>query len=128
GVHVEITTLVIPTVNDGVEDLRFLAEQIVLKIGSETPWHVTRYFPAYQFQTPPTPIPTLEKAKEIGEEVGLRFVYVGNVPGHPGQHTYCPGCHALLIEREGIRLVNAYLRGNTCPRCHEALPIRVHSA
>lgn len=124
GVHVEITTLVIPGVNDREEDLRFLAEHIVTRLGPETPWHVTRYFPAYQFRAPPTLIPTLERAKEIGEEAGLRFVYLGNVPGHPGQHTYCPGCQALLIERESTGLIASHLRAGTCPRCHEALPMR----
>jgi len=125
GVHVEITTLVIPGVNDDDNTLRFLAEQIVEELGSATPWHVTRYFPAYQFYVPPTPISLLEKAKKIGEEAGLRFVYVGNVPGHPDQNTYCPGCKALLIERDGLSLVASHIQTNVCPRCHEGLPIRL---
>lgn len=124
GVHVEVTTLVIPGVNDRDEDLRYLAERIAEELGPQTPWHVTRYFPAYQFHAPPTPISTLERAQRIGEEAGLRFVYVGNVPGHPGQHTYCPACRALLLEREGVTLIASYLQGNVCPRCREVLPIR----
>jgi pyruvate formate lyase activating enzyme len=125
-VHVEITTLVIPGVNDDDDTLRFLAQNIVEELGSATPWHVTRYFPAYQFHTPPTPVSVLEKAKKIGEEAGLRFVYVGNVPGHPGQNTYCPGCKALLIERDGLSLVASHIQANVCPRCQEGLPIRLH--
>ena len=124
GVHVEITTLIIPGVNECTEDLRFLAERIVNDLGATTPWHVTRYFPAHRFRAPPTPVHLLEKAKEIGERAGLVFVYVGNVPGHPSQHTYCPSCRALLLEREGVSLVRSYLDGNVCPRCGEGLPIR----
>lgn len=125
GVHVEITTLVIPEVNDDERTLRFLAEQIVEGLGSTTPWHINRYFPAHQFRAPPTPIPLLEQAKTWGEAAGLRFVYIGNVPGHPDQHTYCPSCQALLIEREGMRLVNSHIQANICPRCQEGLPIRL---
>lgn len=126
GVHVEITTLVIPNVNDGEEDLRYLAQRIVQELGPATPWHVTRYFPAYKFAAPATPVSTLERAQRIGEEAGLRFVYIGNVPGHPGQHTYCPACRVLLLEREGVSLVASYLQGNVCPRCREVLPVLVH--
>lgn len=128
GVHVEITTLIIPGVNDDEETLCFLAEKIVEELGTLTPWHITRYFPAYQFRAPPTPIATLERAKEIGEAAGIRFVYIGNVPGHPGQNTYCPACRALLIEREGLSLRKSYTTGNVCPRCGEGLPIRFHVA
>ncbi len=124
GVHVEVTTLVIPGVNDDAETLRLLAERIREELGSTTPWHLTRYFPAHQFRAPPTPVSLLEKAKEIGEAAGLRFVYVGNVPGHPGQNTYCPGCKALLIERDGLSLIASHIRANVCPRCQEGLPIR----
>ncbi len=125
GVHVEITTLIIPGVNDDEGTLRFLAERIVEELGSATPWHVTRYFPAHQFRTPPTPISVLERAKEIGEEAGLHFVYVGNVPGHPGQNTYCPSCKALLIERDGLSLLSPHIQANVCPRCQEGLPIHL---
>lgn len=124
GVHVEITTLVIPGVNDGTEDLQLLAEKLVEELGTFVPWHVNRYFPAFHFWAPPTPLSTLEKAKEIGERAGLKFVYVGNVPGHPGQNTYCPGCRALLIERDGLRLLRSHLQGVLCPRCSEPIPIR----
>ncbi len=124
GVHVEITTLVIPGVNDSPEDLRLLATRIVEELGPTTPWHVTRYFPAYRFRAPPTPISTLEMAKDVGEAAGLRFVYVGNVPGHAGQNTYCPACRALLLERDGVQLVKSYLQGHVCPRCREPIPLR----
>ncbi len=127
GVHVEVTTLVIPGVNDSEPVLRFLATGIVEKLGPTTPWHVTRYFPAHQFRAPPTPIPLLERAKAIGEAAGLCFVYVGNVPGHPDQNTYCPGCKALLIQREGTQLLACHIQANICPRCQEGLPLRLRS-
>lgn len=124
GVHVEVTTLVIPGVNDAEEDLVRIAERIVAELGPLIPWHVTRYFPAYEFRAPPTPVPVLERAQEIGFKVGLQYVYVGNVPGHPGQNTYCPGCKALLLEREGVSLVRRWIEGMRCPRCGEFIPIR----
>lgn len=124
GVHVEVTTLVIPGVNDREQDLRRIAERIATDLGPQTPWHVTRYFPAYEFRAPPTPLATLEHAQAIGHEVGLEYVYIGNVPGHPGQNTYCPGCKALLLEREGLKLVRRNLQGHRCPRCGELIPLR----
>jgi len=90
GVHVEVTTLVIPTVNDDETSLRSIAKRIVEELGQDTPWHVTAYYPAYLFDAPPTPVRTLEKAYRIGREEGLKFVYLGNVPGHPYENTYCP--------------------------------------
>jgi len=124
GVHVEVTTLVIPGVNDRTEDLKYIAERIAAELGPETPWHVTRYFPAFQFHAPPTPLATLEQAQEIGQKAGLQYVYIGNVPGHPGQNTYCPGCQALLLEREGLRRVRRNLSGRRCPRCGARIPLR----
>lgn len=124
GVHVEVTTLVIPGVNDAKADLAGIAERIAAELGPLTPWHVTRYFPAYAFRVPPTPIATLEQAQEIGFKAGLKYVYVGNVPGHPGQNTYCPGCKALLFEREGVRLVKRAMPGIRCPRCGDLIHIR----
>ncbi|MCX7844338.1 MAG: AmmeMemoRadiSam system radical SAM enzyme [Candidatus Bipolaricaulota bacterium] len=124
GVHVEVTTLVIPGVNDSEEDLRGIAARIAQELGPSTPWHVTRYFPAYAFRAPPTPVAVLERAQEIGHRAGLKYVYVGNVPGHPGQHTYCPGCRALLLEREGVALVRRHVPGPRCPRCGEFIPLR----
>ncbi|MFN3346704.1 MAG: AmmeMemoRadiSam system radical SAM enzyme [Candidatus Bipolaricaulaceae bacterium] len=124
GVHVEVTTLVIPGVNDTEEDLLRIAERILAELGPWTPWHVTRYFPAFAFRAPSTPVSALERAQKIGFKVGLQYVYVGNVPGHPGQNTYCPGCKALLVEREGVSLVRRWLQGPRCPRCGEFIPIR----
>ncbi len=123
GVHVEVTTLVIPTVNDDETTLRSIARRIATELGVDTPWHVTAYYPAYLFHAPPTPVSTLERAYRIGREEGLRFVYMGNVPGHPYENTYCPQCGALLIQRFGVRMAKNLMRGNKCPKCGEKLPI-----
>lgn len=119
GIWLEITTLVIPTVNDAEEVLRGIARRIAEELGREVPWHVTAYYPAYRFAAPPTPRRTLERAWEIGREEGLRYVYVGNVPGHPGEHTRCPGCGTLLIERAGLLVRANRLVEGRCPHCGE---------
>lgn len=129
GVHVELTTLVIPGVNDREEVWREIAGRIVAELGPETPWHVTRYHPAYKFYhpryVPPTPPAVLEQAREAGLAEGLKFVYLGNLPGHPAQNTYCPGCAAVLIERDLFTVTANYLvAGNRCPGCGREIPLR----
>ncbi len=121
-VHLEVTTLVIPGVNDGVATLRETAERIVSLLGADIPWHVNGYFPAYRFQAPRTPVAVLEQAWAIGKSEGLRFVYLGNVPGHAHACTVCPGCGTLLVERLGISRVQSRLRGGQCPACGLAIP------
>ncbi len=116
-VHIEITTLVIPTVNDTDATLGGIARSIVDKLGPEVPWHVTAYYPAYKFAAPPTPVRTLERAWRIGKDAGLEFVYVGNRPGHRYDNTYCPTCGVLLIERFGFDVVLNLLRDGRCPQC-----------
>jgi pyruvate formate lyase activating enzyme len=81
---------------------REIAKRICTELGKQTPWHVTGYYPAYRESSPPTPVSTLEIATLIGKEEGLDFVYLGNVPGHPYEHTYCPKCGELLIKRDGF--------------------------
>ena len=92
SVHVEITTLVIPGVNDNEAILRGIAQRIMTDLGANVPWHVSAYRPAYQFTAPPTPVRTLERAWQVGKDVGLECVYTGNVPGHHYDNTYCPAC------------------------------------
>jgi len=117
GVHIEITTLVIPTVNDSDTALREIADRIVNDLGCEVPWHVSAYFPTYQFEAPPTPAETLDRAWRIGKAAGLEFVYTGNVPGHEHADTYCPACGALLIQRSGFDVVQNRLAAGKCPEC-----------
>jgi pyruvate formate lyase activating enzyme len=119
GVHLEITTLVIPTVNDTDTTLRGIAERIMRDLGTEVPWHVAGYRPAYRFTAAPTPLCTLERAWQIGKEAGLHFVYIGNVPGHRYDNTYCFGCNSLLIKRSGFDVLLNTIRRGCCPQCGE---------
>lgn len=118
GVHLEITTLVIPTVNDSDAVLRGIAERIANDLGPEVPWHVSGYSPAYKFTVPATRVSTLEHARELGKAAGLQFVYIGNVPGHPCDNTYCPGCGTILIRRLGFAVLQNKLRSGLCPKCN----------
>jgi pyruvate formate lyase activating enzyme len=121
GVHVETTTLVIPTVNDSEATLRGIAERLIRETGPEVPWHVSSYYPAYKFTAPPTAISTLERAWNIGKDAGLHFVYTGNVPGHRYDNTYCPNCGALLIRRLGFDVVRNKLHAGRCPHCGQGV-------
>ncbi len=123
GVHVELVYLVIPGVNDRVEDLRAAARLAARLRDGDTPIHFTRYFPAHRHSAPPTPVSKLELACEVAREEGVRFAYVGNVPGHRLESTYCPDCGELLIRRFGPRVLEVRLRDGRCPGCGSAVPI-----
>ena len=117
GIWVEVTTLIIPGINDGEDELRNIA-RFVKSVGPEVPWHVTQFYPAYRFpDKPPTPVATLRRAREVGMEEGLRYVYEGNVPGEGGENTYCYACGAILIERYGLTLRRNRLQDGKCPEC-----------
>jgi pyruvate formate lyase activating enzyme len=120
-VHVEITTLVIPGVNDTNATLEYIARRIVDEIGLDVPWHVTAYRPAYKFEAPATPVSTLERAHRIGKASGLEYVYTGNVLGHPDDNTYCPQCNTLLIQRFGFDVIQNRLRAGHCHACGHAI-------
>ncbi len=117
GLHVEVTTLVIPGVNDSDESLLEIAERLVRDLGREVPWHVSGYFPSYKFTAPPTPVGTLERSWQIGTDAGLQFIYVGNIPGHRCDNTHCPACHAMLIERRGFRVRQTRVHHGCCAQC-----------
>jgi pyruvate formate lyase activating enzyme len=117
GIWVEITTLLIPTLNDSEEELKDIA-QFIANLGVETPWHISRFHPQFKMQNlPATPVALLHRAVEIGKQAGLKYVYSGNVPGDEGENTYCFNCGNLLIERYGFRIVRNNLQGNKCPKC-----------
>ncbi|MGB2983796.1 MAG: AmmeMemoRadiSam system radical SAM enzyme [Candidatus Bipolaricaulia bacterium] len=120
GVWVEVTTLVIPGLNDSDDELRWTAEAI-RGVSPEIPWHVSRFFPAYRLiDRSPTPVETLERASEIGRDVGLLHVYLGNVPGE-GEETRCPVCGSRLIRRSGYLIRESRVRGGACPDCDAPL-------
>lgn len=121
GVHVEITTLVIPNVNDSDEILLGIARRIVSELGSTIPWHLSAYFPAYRFTEPPTPVRTLERAWKLAKSAGLEFVYVGNVYEHRLNNTYCPGCGRLLIQRIGFDVRRNEILNGQCPTCNRSI-------
>ncbi len=121
-IHLEITTLVIPTVNDTEAILRGIAGRIVAELGPTVPWHVSGYYPAYRFAAPPTSVRTLEHAWQTGKEAGLEFVYIGNVPGHRYDNTHCPACNTLLIRRLGFEVLQNTLHNGRCPQCGREIP------
>ncbi|MCD6520586.1 MAG: AmmeMemoRadiSam system radical SAM enzyme, partial [Anaerolineae bacterium] len=123
GIHLEIVNLVVPTLNDSLEQLRNLARWLARELSPDIPLHFTRFFPMYKLTNlPPTPVETLTHAREIAMEEGMRFVYVGNVPGHPGSNTYCPSCGRLLIERQGFIVQSYHLQEGKCPYCGQPIP------
>ncbi|MEK7852125.1 MAG: AmmeMemoRadiSam system radical SAM enzyme [Deltaproteobacteria bacterium] len=121
GVWVEVTTLIIPTYNDSEEFLRWTAE-FIKSVDPAMPWHVTQFYPTYKLTDQPrTPVKALRRAREIGHEVGLKYVYEGNVPGEGGENTYCPSCGELLIERYGFSIVGLKMEGSKCSKCGHQL-------
>jgi pyruvate formate lyase activating enzyme len=122
-VHLEIVNLVVPTLNDAPDKLRDLSAFVAGELGPDVPLHFTRFHPDYQMtELPPTPVATLERARDLARDAGLRFVYVGNVPGHPGNHTYCPGCGSVVVERDGFLLAALHLKDGACAGCGRAIP------
>jgi pyruvate formate lyase activating enzyme len=123
GTWTEIVTLVIPTQNDSEEETRALSRFVRDELGPEVPLHFTRFHPAWRLQNlPPTPVATLERCRHVAMDEGLHFVYLGNVPGHPGESTYCPGCGRVLIRRVGMATVHNDLSGGACPDCRRPVP------
>ena len=123
--HVEVVTNIIPTMNDDDEQLEGIANWIRDELGELTPWHVTRFHPAYEMQhLPPTPVSTIERAAEIGRKAGLRFIYVGNIPGHAGENTVCYSCGKLVVERVGYHTKIIGLDGSKCRFCGAELNFR----
>lgn len=122
GIWIELTTLLIPGHNDGDAELRALAGWIVRTLGPSTPWHLSRFHPAYRMtDVPPTPAATLLRATAIGRDAGLHFVYVGNAPELSMAHTRCPGCGHVVIERDGFSARSHLLPGGRCPGCDRVL-------
>ncbi len=123
GKHLEIVNLVIPTLNDDMADIRRMCKWIVTSLGTDTPIHFTRFSPQYKMtHLPPTPIKTLEEAMGIAKSEGMKYVYVGNVVGHPANSTYCSKCKKRIIERTHFIVLKNQVREGRCPFCNEKIP------
>ncbi|MDL2269817.1 AmmeMemoRadiSam system radical SAM enzyme, partial [Desulfosarcina sp. OttesenSCG-928-G17] len=117
-IWVEVTTLIIPGLNDDPQKLSGLAGFIANELGPETPWHVSRFHPAYHLtDRPATPTATLLQAREIGLTAGLKYVYTGNIPGQGGENTHCPECGKPVIVREGFRILSCQITDGRCRAC-----------
>jgi len=122
GIELEITNLLVPTLNDQPERIRQLVKWIRANLGSDTPLHFSRFFPRYQMQNlPPTSPQTLDTARSIALDEGLKYVYIGNIASNEGQNTYCPGCSKLLIERSGFTIQQNHIRNGKCPNCNQSI-------
>ena len=124
GCHVEVVSNIVPGVNDDDVSIKAMAGWVNDALGPHTPWHVTRFLPEFELSyLPATPIKTLERAVLLGKGEGLRFVYVGNVPGHPGRNTVCPCCGRTVIERDDQRARNLLVKEGRCGACGEDLNV-----
>lgn len=125
GVHIEITNIVIPSLNDDPETLRAMCRWIVNELGPDVPIHFGRFYPLFKLANlPPTPVRTLDRTREIAREEGLRYVYVARVTGHEAESTFCPGCNQPVIKRLGFVIEELKLRNGVCSHCGTPIPGR----
>jgi len=123
GRWLEIVYLTVPTLNDRDNEIRDMSRWIKAELGPDVPIHFTRFTPLYLLKNlPPTPVETLERAKAVADAEGLHYVYLGNVPGHPAENTYCPKCHKIVIERAGFTVKQMNLRKGKCQNCQNPIP------
>ncbi len=123
GIWFEMVVLLVPTLNDSEKELRDMCSWINDNLGPDVPIHFSRFHSTYKIKNlPPTPVKTLEKARNIAIESGLNFAYTGNVPGHPGESTYCPDCKEVVIKRVGYTILQNSLNGNECGNCKHPIP------
>jgi len=123
GIHIEVTTLVIPSLNDSDEELEQISS-FLADISPDIPWHISRFHPDYQaLDLIPTPLTTLEKAFQIGEKAGLRFIYIGNIPADEHQNTHCPQCGKTVIQRSIMQVKSTHLKDGKCAYCGTELPL-----
>ncbi|HUL37453.1 MAG TPA: AmmeMemoRadiSam system radical SAM enzyme, partial [Thermodesulfobacteriota bacterium] len=121
GIWVEITTLVIPSLNDSDQEFQEIA-QFIFSLGPEVPWHISAFYPTYKMlDRPRTPVSSLHRARDIGMKAGLRYVYCGNIPGEEGEDTFCPRCRQKVIERVGFRVTRNDVVNGECRHCHEKI-------
>lgn len=122
-VHLEITNLMIPTKNDEQTMVREMCLWIKRELGADTPIHFSRFYPLYKLRTlPPTPISTLEKARAVALSEGLEYVYIGNIPGHEAENTFCPKCKKRIIQRTGYMVGEIHMKAGKCKFCGKPIP------
>jgi pyruvate formate lyase activating enzyme len=122
-VHLEITNLIIPTKNDEMSMVKEMCLWVKKELGADTPIHFSRFYPLYKLKTlPQTPVSTLDKARAVALSTGLEYVYVGNVPGHGGENTFCPNCKKMVIQRTGYMVGEINLRAGKCRYCGKPIP------
>jgi pyruvate formate lyase activating enzyme len=123
GVWLELTNLIIPGQNDDPKEIREMCVWIKENLGDDVPLHFSRFMPAFELQNlPPTPVSKLEEAYGIAKDVGLKYVYIGNVPGNHAENTYCPGCGKLLVGRVGYEITEYNIKGGKCKFCGYKIP------
>ena len=123
GTYLEIVNLMVPTLNDDMDDVRRMCQWIGDTLSDEVPLHFTRFFPAYKLTSlPPTPIETLEKAAEIADDEGLQYVYLGNCPGHERNSTFCPECGEKIIVRRHFAMLELKVENGKCAFCGHKIP------
>jgi len=122
GIWLELVVLTIPTLNDSPREIEAMSRWIVKYLGPDVPIHFTRFHPMYKIKNlPPTPVKTLEHARKIAMNAGIHFAYAGNIPGHPGENTYCHKCGASIIVRTGYQISSNNLVDGRCPKCKTPL-------
>ena len=123
GAHVEIINLLVPTYNDDMKTIAKMALWIKKELGANTPLHFLRFYPKYKMENlQPTPVSAMELARKVSKESGLAHVYLGNVPGHEGNSTYCPSCRKLIIGRIGYRVIQSHIQNGKCGYCGVKIP------
>ncbi len=123
GIWFEIVVLIIPTLNDSPAEIKNMCRWIAENLGKDVPLHFSRFHPMYKIRNlPPTPLKTLETCLAIAANAGLHYVYLGNIPGHPAESTYCPGCSRVVIRRIGYSIVENKIREGKCSECGHPIP------
>lgn len=122
GVWSEIVYLIVPTLNDNMNDIGRMCKWIVSELGDDVPVHFSRFYPKYKLRNlPPTPVKTLTRARKTALDTGLKFAYIGNVPDHEGENTYCPVCHKTIIRRKGYTIYENHILDGKCEYCKEEI-------
>jgi pyruvate formate lyase activating enzyme len=123
GIWTEIVYLVVPTLNDDEQPINEMVKWILNELGPDVPLHFSRFYPKYKLlNLPPTPIPTLEKLRNIGLDGGMHYVYLGNVPGHAGENTVCPKCQKTVVGRVGYQIIENHIVNGRCRFCNYPIP------